>query len=255
MSRTYVVTGSASGIGQATTNLLVKLGHTVIGVDRSHANIVADLSTADGRNELVDAVAKLTDTVDGLICAAGLALDAPVTAQVNYYGTLATLIGLRPFLANSAAPRAVVLASVAVLFDADADLLGAFEEYDEAAAIVRAEAITDQPGAIYSTSKRAVARWVKRHAPTSEWAGAGIALNAIAPGMVMTPMISEQIKLPEVRRAMLERVPMPLNGIAEADDIARALAWFAGPENTHITGQIIYIDGGAEASLRGVGTL
>ena len=53
MSRTYVVTGSASGIGRATTDLLTERGHRVIGVDVRDADVVADLSTAEGRSVLL----------------------------------------------------------------------------------------------------------------------------------------------------------------------------------------------------------
>ncbi|WP_205781478.1 hypothetical protein [Planctomonas deserti] len=41
---------------------------------------------------------------------------------------------------------------------------------------------------LYTTSKLSVARWVRRTAPTESWAGAGIALNAVAPGVILTPM-------------------------------------------------------------------
>lgn len=49
----YLVTGSASGIGAATVSRLRDKGHTVIGVDIAGADITADLSTAEGRAELV----------------------------------------------------------------------------------------------------------------------------------------------------------------------------------------------------------
>ncbi|WP_338060502.1 hypothetical protein [Pseudoclavibacter helvolus] len=53
MTRTYVVTGSASGIGKVTAEKLRADGHTVIGVDLKGADINADLTTAEGRAELV----------------------------------------------------------------------------------------------------------------------------------------------------------------------------------------------------------
>jgi NAD(P)-dependent dehydrogenase (short-subunit alcohol dehydrogenase family) len=49
MSRTYVVTGAASGIGKATTERLRADGHTVIGVDLRDADVTADLSSDVGR--------------------------------------------------------------------------------------------------------------------------------------------------------------------------------------------------------------
>jgi len=56
MSRTYVVTGSASGIGKATKELLEERGEKVIGVDIHDADVVVDLCTASGRTELVEKV-------------------------------------------------------------------------------------------------------------------------------------------------------------------------------------------------------
>ena len=51
MTRTYVITGSASGIGLATAEKLKSLGNTVIGVDIHNADVVADLSTPLGRHD------------------------------------------------------------------------------------------------------------------------------------------------------------------------------------------------------------
>ncbi|MGH3352990.1 MAG: SDR family oxidoreductase [Nocardioides sp.] len=43
---------------------------------------------------------------------------------------------------------------------------------------------------------------------------------------------------------------MPLNGYLEAVDVAQVLAFLVSPENSHITGQVVYVDGGAEATVR-----
>jgi NAD(P)-dependent dehydrogenase (short-subunit alcohol dehydrogenase family) len=56
MSRTYVVTGAASGIGKATAERLRADGHDVIGVDVRDADVVGDLSTAEGRATVVHEV-------------------------------------------------------------------------------------------------------------------------------------------------------------------------------------------------------
>ena len=44
MTRTYVITGAASGIGAATSKILKSAGHTVIGVDLENSDVNADLS-------------------------------------------------------------------------------------------------------------------------------------------------------------------------------------------------------------------
>ena len=87
-----------------------------------------------------------------------------------------------------------------------------------------------------------------RHNSVAE---AGIPLNAVAPGIIATLMTAELITTPARRKALLGIVPMPLNGIAEPIVVARLLAWLNSEENTHLCGQIIYVDGGSDAVLRG----
>ena len=256
MIRTYVVTGAASGIGKAAASILSNVGHKVIGIDLRDVDVCADLASEKGRAKAVEMVEQISGgIIDGLLCSAGLASDTLATAKVNYFGTVAVLNGLRPLLARSPAPRAVVVASMAVLFPHDEELLHAFEAGDEERALRRAENLTVTRGAIYCTSKKAVARWARRQAPTPEWAGSGIALNIAAPGVVMTPMMADALKTEEDRAAVLKRVPMPLNGIASAKDVAAVLVWLSDVENTHVTGQVIFVDGGADAVIRGVASV
>lgn len=49
MARTYVLTGSGSGIGKATAEILRKRGDIVVGIDLKGAEVTADLSTPEGR--------------------------------------------------------------------------------------------------------------------------------------------------------------------------------------------------------------
>jgi len=177
---------------------------------------------------------------------------------VNYFGTLATLTGLKPLLAGSAAPRAVATASMASLFPPDDSLLNALAAGDEAAAVARGAELEaaggDAANLIYGTTKRALALWIRRNAPTEAWAGAGIPLNAIAPGVVDTPMTAAFTSSSEARKAVLSMVPMPLNGIFEPGDVAYLLAWLTSEENAHLCGQVVFIDGGSDAVIRGDST-
>ena len=95
---TIVVTGSAGGIGIATRRRLEGDGHTVIGVDLHDAEIVADLSTPEGRASMIDEVTTRSGGVlDGVVAGAGI-IDAPDdhVVSVNYFGAITTLVGLRP---------------------------------------------------------------------------------------------------------------------------------------------------------------
>ncbi|RAX18148.1 SDR family NAD(P)-dependent oxidoreductase [Pseudarthrobacter sp. AG30] len=255
MTRISVVTGAASGIGKATKELLEQRGGRVIGVDIHGTDVTADLSTPAGRTALVQGVRDLAEQVDAVYAVAGLATPTPATVAVNFFGTVATLDGLRPLLAGSPSPRAVLVSSMAALMPSDPDLVSLLTAGDEAASLARAEVLAREPettgGLIYASTKLALSRWVRRQAATPEWAGAGIPLNAVAPGIIATPMTAGLIDTAEGREALLAMVPMPLNGIAEPIAVARLLAWLGGEENTHLCGQVVYIDGGSDAVLRG----
>ena len=259
MTRTYVVTGAASGIGHATSELLVERGHRVIGVDLHDADVTVDLATERGRADLVDGVREVSGgAIDAIVANAGLATPNAATVAVNYFGTLATLTGLRPLLAGSAAPRVVATTSMASLFPPDEPLLAALRSGDESAALARAAELEaagpEAANQIYGTTKRALALWIRRNAPTPDWAGAGIPLNAVAPGVVVTPMTAAYTQTPEARASLLEMVPMPLNGIFEARDAAYLIAWLTSEENAHLCGQVVFIDGGSDAVIRGDST-
>ena len=259
MSRTYVVTGAASGIGQATALLLRERGHRVIGADLHDADVTADLGTADGRASLVQQVTELSGgRIDAILAVAGLAQPIAATAAINYFGTVATLEGLRPLLQGSDAPRAVAVTSMASLFPPDDALLDAMVAGDEAGAVGRAGELAalgpQAAGAIYGTSKRALALWIRRNAATPAWAGAGIPLNAVAPGVVFTPMTADLTATEEAREQLATMVPMPLNGFFEPRAVAYLLAWLTSEENAHLCGQVVFIDGGSDAVIRGDST-
>lgn len=251
--RTYVVTGAASGIGAATKTELEANGHRVIGVDLAGSDIDADLSSEQGRSTLAAAVGERADRIDAVIAIAGVALPNALTVRVNYFGAIASLERLLPLLSDATAPRAAVVASFSALQEADPVLLDLLRGGDESAAVARADelAASDLGHLIYATTKRAIAEWVRTASITSDWAAAGIPLNAVGPGIILTPMTRVLLATPEGEEQIMAMVPMPLNGPAEASVIARALAWLTDESNTHITGQTLFVDGGADASIRG----
>lgn len=249
MTRTYVITGSAGGIGRALTTRLESAGHRVIGVDIADADVVADLSTPEGRKQMVvDVRAICGGVLDGVVANAGVSLEGPQTVRINYFGAVATLEGLRPMLAAGTDPRAVATCSITVLGPLDEALVDACLTGDEDIATAAA---SDTGLLTYGSTKRALARWMRQVATTPQWAGAGIALNAVGPGVVDTPMSAPLLETAEGRELVDAAVPMPLGGVSSADDVAAVIEFLASAENRLLCGQVVFCDGGADVELRG----
>ena len=256
MTRTYVITGAASGIGATTSKILKDTGHTVIGVDLENSDVNADLSTALGRHDGAAAVIDASHgKINAVIACAGLAHPIAKTVSVNYFGVTEFLFALLPTLSRSSSPRVAITSSMASLMPNSPELVAALCADDEAKAVEIAQGLVDAGGGaeqlIYGSSKRAISRWVRRECIKPRWAGAGIPLNAVGPGIVRTPMVADMIATKEAREAISAMVPMPLHGFMEPEAVASLLIWLTSPENTHTTGQTIYIDGGSDAALRG----
>lgn len=257
MSRTYVVTGSASGIGATTARILTERGERVIGIDLKGADVNADLSTREGRlSAAAEATALAGGTVDAVIACAGISAPIPLTISVNFFGVTELLEALQPALAKSDAPRVSVVSSMASLQPNSPEMVEAALAGDEEGAKKIAADLVDPANpmagyAVYPSSKRALSRWVRRESITPRWAGAGIPLNAVAPGTVITPMTKDLLSTPEGAAMVDASVPMPLNYHQSPESIAYLLIWLTSVENTHLAGQVIYDDGGADASLRG----
>jgi NAD(P)-dependent dehydrogenase (short-subunit alcohol dehydrogenase family) len=254
--RTLVVTGAASGIGATTARMAEEQGYRVIGVDIHDADVVADLSTEEGRKTAADKCAEVADgRIDAVAACAGISAPVAKTASVNYFGVVGFLEALRPTLAKSETPRAAVVSSMGSLNVGDPDLVEAMLAGDEPRALEIAagiEAKGPEIGfSIYPASKRALSRWVRRASISDEWAGAHIPLNAVAPGTVITP-ITEQMRATKDGLAGLDAtVPMPLNYHQPPETIASVLLFLVSVANSHMAGQTIYCDGGADATLRG----
>jgi NAD(P)-dependent dehydrogenase (short-subunit alcohol dehydrogenase family) len=251
---TIVISGAASGIGRATARRFTDAGHRVIGIDLHTTEIVADLETAEGRAAAVERVTALADgRLDGLVTCAGKAglpsRPGSVLAAVNYFGTVALLEGLRPLLARGQSPAATAISSNSTTAQpgVSMELVSAFLDGDEA----RARALADEVGSLatYPASKLAVAHWVRTQATTADWAGAGIRLNALAPGMVETPLVAEGRADPDVG-PMLALFPLPIGRTGQPEEIAALIEFVMGEYGGFFCGSVIFVDGGTDALLR-----
>ena len=184
---TYAMTGGASGIGAAIKQTLLDDGHSLIVVDISGADIDADLSTAEGRQSAIDAVKDAApDGLDGFVACAGVGShvpNLPLIASVNYLGAVELVEGLRESLAQKKG-AVVMISSNSAPMDTSADYVDALLANDEAALAAALEGMEGQT--VYSGSKQAVTRWMRRN--TAAYAADGIRMNAVGPGYTETPM-------------------------------------------------------------------
>jgi NAD(P)-dependent dehydrogenase (short-subunit alcohol dehydrogenase family) len=241
-------------MGAATSRRLEADGARVIGIDLRDADVVADLGTPEGRARAVEAVGERCDgALDGLVTWAGVAglshLPGSLLASVNYFGTVDLLEGLRPLLDAGTQPAAVAISSNSTTCQPGVplDVVERCLEGDEDAA----RRAADVAGALatYPATKTAVARWVRRQAPTEAWAGAGIALNVVAPGAVETPML-QATRQDEVIGAFVDAFPIPIGRKGTSEELAAVVAFLLGPEARFFCGSFVVVDGGTDALLR-----
>ncbi|MGZ6040330.1 MAG: SDR family oxidoreductase [Phenylobacterium sp.] len=252
--RSYAVTGAASGIGAATTAWLRARGARVIACDLKDGDVAANLATADGRAALTAGVTRLCGgRLDGVVANAGGG-PAETMIALNFFGAVATLEGLRPLLEQSEAPRAVAISSVSSLGPGEPEVVEACLNLDEAeacGAVARVLAAGKSGLELYGAAKLALNRWARRTAVSPPWAGAGVILNVVAPGVIDTPAAAWILSSEEGRAEMARRTPLPTARPAPAEALAALAAWCVGRENALMTGQILFADGGMECRMRG----
>lgn len=264
-TRTYVVSGAASGIGAATTALLRAQGHRVVTVDRDAVpdqpeqpgvdtddHVVADLGTPEGRAGAVAAVQARADVVHGLVPAAGIegitGTDPATLMSVNFFGAVALVRGLRPQLVAAGSSSVVLLASNSITGMPGWTVGPAAACLREDEAEARALAAATEAVMVYPASKAALAWWARREGVKDEWIGAGIRLSSVAPGKVTTAM-TERIDADPVFGPLQRDYPSAIGRAGRADEIAAPIAFLLSDAASLVVGACLVVDGGTDAML------
>lgn len=242
--RVAIITGGSRGIGRATVERLAENGtHVVVNYthDESAAedvvryavrqdvealSVKADVSDVEEAQSLVQTTLDRFSRLDFLICNAGVWKGAAVdemdeqlwdhVIDVNLKGTWTVCRAAVPVMKRRQFGRIVVVSSTAGQ---------------------RGEANVSN----YAASKGGQISFVKSLA--AELATFGINVNAVAPGWVDTEMNSDVFADAEYRRSI--EATIPLGRIATADDIARPIVFLCSNWASHMTGEVVNVNGGS----------
>lgn len=241
--KTAIVTGGCRGIGLAATEIFLEQGWQVAVVDRDteelhraldHIDNVltveADISDPQAVNGVIRQVVARFGRVDALVNNAGVALFAPVgkTSFEEWREVMAVnLDGV--FLCTQAAVPELAKTRGAIVNIASISGL-------------RASTLR----VAYGTSKAAVIHLTKQFA--AELGEQGIRVNCVAPGPVRTKL-AMAVHAPEIISAYYDAIP--LNRYGEAREIAEAIVFLCSDKASFVSGQVLAVDGGFDAT--GVG--
>lgn len=249
-----VITGGTTGIGQAVKMSLQKQGHEVLNIDYKGGDVLADLSTEKGCHDAIqETIKRYPEGIDMLICNAGVGPMVPAASifAINFFGVVSVAEGLRELLKKKQG-SCVVTSSNSISHDTVrcdwVDMLTDVMDRDRALSYA-VKIPPELQNSAYSSSKHAIARWVRRVSPS--WAVDGLRINAVAPGNTTTPM-TQGLTDEQMEAALL--IPIPTRygrkEFLDAQEIAGPIVFLASKEASGINGAVLFVDGGIDALLR-----
>ena len=244
--RSILVTGSGSGIGAAIARRLAQPGVGIL-VHALHNGAGCEAVAA----ELEQAGASTTVMLGDL--------SVPETGRLLVERAASTFGGLDVLIANAGFPdrrqigaldRAGLDRCLAVITGGFFELVTAAERHLKQGSDARVIAIsthnahvfrTDYPNYPASGAAKAGLEAMVR-AVSVPFAGAGITVNAVVPGLIRKQAGTEQFLSPDEWRGFARKVP--LGRIGEPEEVAAVVAFLASSEASYVTGQIIHVNGG-----------
>jgi 3-oxoacyl-[acyl-carrier protein] reductase len=233
---TVVVTGGTSGIGQAIASGFAAAGADVIITGtRAHATDYDTELGAFAYRQLqltdpasIDAVVESLDRLDVLVNNAGANFPAGIDEwDPDGFATSLTL--------NLAGPMRLTVNCRKLLFGSG---LSGGASVINLASMSAFRATPIVPG--YASAKAGVVALTRNLA--RKWASKGVRVNAVAPGIVATPMTAPMQAIPELIGPEVAHIPMGRLGTAE--EVVGATLFLASSASTYITGHTLAVDGG-----------
>ncbi|MGV3552048.1 SDR family NAD(P)-dependent oxidoreductase [Rhizobium sp.] len=241
--RIAFVIGASRGIGAATAKALVRQGAAVALISRDRAaldNLVAEI--CDGRGRAAAFVGDVTDE-DSLRAAidGGLAHFGAMDIAFNNSGVASAAYRLHETPVEEF-DRLVSVNLRGMFLSLKIELAAMLERGGVIINNASISGVSVVPNiSAYNASKHGVVGLTKSAAV--EYARKGIRVNAIAPGAIMTDMLSTGIASTEEGRDWIG-ANVPIGRIGTAEEVADAVAWLASDSARYLTGVLLPVDGG-----------
>jgi meso-butanediol dehydrogenase / (S,S)-butanediol dehydrogenase / diacetyl reductase len=239
-----VVTGGVSGIGGAVTRRLLLEGATVIAVDVDEARIERFAAEYPTEPRLVVQRLDVQDRA---------AVDDAIAGVVRDHGRLDVLVanagvggvGAVADVTDESWRRVLGIDLDGVFFISRAALPHLIETRGSIVTTASVSGMgADLAMAAYNTAKGAVINLTRSIA--TDYAKFGVRANAVAPGAVQTPLLKPALDRHESVLAQY-KVRIPLERLAQPEEIAAAVLFLASDDASYITGVILPVDGGLTA--------